>query len=29
MRSVKTIPGMGGKGIKENDRRSAFNYDVL
>jgi hypothetical protein len=25
MRTVETIPGMGGRGIKENDGRSEFN----
>jgi hypothetical protein len=28
MRPVETIPGMGG-GIKENDGRGEFNYDIL
>jgi hypothetical protein len=28
MRPVETIPEMGG-GIKENDQRSEFNYDIL
>jgi hypothetical protein len=28
MRPVETIPGMGGRGIK-NDRGDEFNYDVL
>jgi hypothetical protein len=26
---VKTIPQMRGGGIKENDRRGEFNYDIL
>jgi hypothetical protein len=26
---VKTIPGMGGGKIKENDRGGEFNYDIL
>jgi hypothetical protein len=29
MKPLKTIPGMGGGGIKENDRGSEFNYDTL
>jgi hypothetical protein len=29
MRSVETIPGMGGKGIKENNGGGKFNYDIL
>jgi hypothetical protein len=29
MRSVGTIPGMGGGGIKENDGGGEFNYDML
>jgi hypothetical protein len=29
MRPVETIPGMGGGGIKENDGRGEFNYDIL
>jgi hypothetical protein len=29
MRPVKTIPGMGGGGIKENDGGGEFNYDIL
>jgi hypothetical protein len=29
MRPVETIPGMGGRWIKENDGRSEFNYDIL
>jgi hypothetical protein len=27
--SVETVPGMGGGGIKENDRGGEFNYDML
>jgi hypothetical protein len=27
MRTVETIPGMGG--IKENDGGGKFNYDIL
>jgi hypothetical protein len=29
MRPVETIPGVGGGGIKENDRGGEFNYDVF
>jgi hypothetical protein len=29
MKSVETIPGMGGGGIKENDGGGKFNYDTL
>jgi hypothetical protein len=29
MRPVKTIPGMGGGVIKENDRGDELSYDVL
>jgi hypothetical protein len=29
MRPVETIPGMGGRGIKENDGGSEFNYDIF
>jgi hypothetical protein len=29
MRPVETIPGMGERGIKENDAGGDFNYDVL
>jgi hypothetical protein len=29
MRPVKTIPGMGGGGIKENDGWGEFNYGML
>jgi hypothetical protein len=29
MRPVETIPGMGGDGIKENEGRGEFNYDIL
>jgi hypothetical protein len=29
MRPFETIPGMGGEGIKENDRGGEFNYDIL
>jgi hypothetical protein len=29
MRPVETIPEMGGTGIKENDGRGEFNYDIL
>jgi hypothetical protein len=29
MRSVETIPGMRGRGIKENDGGGKFNYDIL
>jgi hypothetical protein len=27
-RSVETVPGLGGRGIK-NDEESEFNYDTL
>jgi hypothetical protein len=26
---VETIPGMGRRGIKENDGRSEFKYDIF
>jgi hypothetical protein len=26
---VETIPGMGERGIKENDGGDKFNYDLL
>jgi hypothetical protein len=29
MRSVETILGMGGEGIKEHDEGGEFKYDVL
>jgi hypothetical protein len=29
MRPVKTIPGMGGRRIKENDGGGEFNYNIL
>jgi hypothetical protein len=29
MRSVETIPGMGERGIKENDGRYKFNYNIF
>jgi hypothetical protein len=29
MRTVETIPGMGGGGIKENDGGNEFNCDIL
>jgi hypothetical protein len=29
MRPIKSITGMGGGGIKENDGGSEFNYDIL
>jgi hypothetical protein len=29
MRPVKTIPGMRGDGIKENDGGGEFKYDIL
>jgi hypothetical protein len=29
MRSIETIPGMGGGGLKENDGGGEFNYDVV
>jgi hypothetical protein len=29
MRPAEIIPGMGGEGIKENDRGGEFSYDTL
>jgi hypothetical protein len=29
MRPVETIPGIGEREIKENDREGEFNYDIL
>jgi hypothetical protein len=29
MKSVETIPGMGGKRIKETNGGGEFNYDIL
>jgi hypothetical protein len=29
MRTVETIPGTGGWGIKENDGGGEFSYDIL
>jgi hypothetical protein len=29
MRPVETIPGMGGRGKKENGRRGEFKYDIF
>jgi hypothetical protein len=29
MRPVETIPGIRGKGIKENDEGGGFIYDIL
>jgi hypothetical protein len=29
MKPVETIPGMRGAGIKENDGRGEFNYDIF
>jgi hypothetical protein len=29
MRSVETIPGMGVRGIMENDRGGEVNHDIL
>jgi hypothetical protein len=29
MRPTETIPGMGGRRIKENDGGGEFNYDIL
>jgi hypothetical protein len=29
LRPVETLPGMRGKGIKENDGGVEFNYDKL
>jgi hypothetical protein len=28
-RPVEMIPGMGGEGIKENDGKGEFIYDIL
>jgi hypothetical protein len=29
MRLVEIIPGLGRRGIKENDGRGEFKYDIL
>jgi hypothetical protein len=29
MRSVETIPGLEGGGIKDNGRRAEFKYDIF
>jgi hypothetical protein len=29
MRPTETIPGMWGRGVKENDGGVEFNYDIL
>jgi hypothetical protein len=29
LKPVETIPGMGRRMIKENDRGNEFNYDIL
>jgi hypothetical protein len=29
LRSIETIPGMEGRGIKEDDVECEFNYDIL
>jgi hypothetical protein len=29
MRPAETIPGIGGVGIKENDGRGEFKYDIF
>jgi hypothetical protein len=29
MRPVETIPGIGGKAMKENDEGHEFNCDIL
>jgi hypothetical protein len=29
MRPVETLPGMCGRGRKENDEREECNYDIL
>jgi hypothetical protein len=29
MRNVETIPGMGKGGMKDNDGRGEFNYDIF
>jgi hypothetical protein len=28
MRPVETVPGMGRRGIRENDGGGKFNYDI-
>jgi hypothetical protein len=28
MRHLKTIPGMGERGVKENDGKGEFNYEI-
>jgi hypothetical protein len=29
MRPIETVPGRGGREIKENDGGGEFNYDIL
>jgi hypothetical protein len=29
MKPVETIPGMGRRGIKENDGKGGFKYDIF
>jgi hypothetical protein len=29
MRSIETIPGMGGERVKENDERGELKYDIF
>jgi hypothetical protein len=29
IKPIKTIPGIGGEGIKVNDGGGEFNYDIL
>jgi hypothetical protein len=29
VRPAKIVPGMGGRGIKENDEGDEFNCDIL
>jgi hypothetical protein len=29
IRPLETTPGMGARGIKENDGGGKFNYDIL
>jgi hypothetical protein len=29
LRSVETLPGVGVRSIKENDKGGEFNYDIV
>jgi hypothetical protein len=29
MKTLETVPGIGGKGMKVNDGGSEFNYNIL